>query len=67
MTWSDIAAFGVVAALKQGRIDAAVQGSETLPYAQANEPGKYRVIGEPIAQGLQGIASARTRRHCGRP
>ncbi len=42
--------------LKQGRIDAAVQGSETLPYAQANEPGKYRVIGEPIAQGLQGIA-----------
>jgi polar amino acid transport system substrate-binding protein len=42
--------------LKQGRIDAAVQGSETLPYAQANEPGKYRVIGEPIAHGLQGIA-----------
>jgi polar amino acid transport system substrate-binding protein len=42
--------------LKQGRIDAAVQGSETLPYAQANEPGKYRVIGEPIAHGDQGIA-----------
>ena len=42
--------------LKQARIDAAVQGSETLPYAQANEPGKYRVIGEPIAHGFQGIA-----------
>ena len=42
--------------LKQGRIDAAVQGSETLPYAQSNEPGTYRVIGEPIARGYQGIA-----------
>ena len=42
--------------LKQGRIDAAVQGSETLPYAQANEPGKFRILGTPIAQGYQGIA-----------
>ena len=42
--------------LKQGRIDAAVQGSETLPYAQANEPGKYRILGQPIAVGYQGIA-----------
>jgi polar amino acid transport system substrate-binding protein len=42
--------------LKQGRIDAAVQGSETLPYAQSLEPGKYRVLGSPIAQGYQGIA-----------
>ncbi len=42
--------------LKQGRIDAAVQGSETLPYAQANEPGKYRILGKPIAYGYQGIA-----------
>src|SRR3954469_17229697 len=41
--------------LKQGRIDAAVQGSETLPYAQTQEPGKYRVIGEPFAKGYQGI------------
>jgi len=41
--------------LKQGRIDAAVQGSETLPYAQAQEPGKYRVVGEPFAKGYQGI------------
>ncbi len=42
--------------LKQGRIDAAVQGSETLPYAQASEPGTYRLVGQPISQGLQGIA-----------
>jgi polar amino acid transport system substrate-binding protein len=41
--------------LKQGRIDAAVQGSETLPYAQGQEVGKYRVVGEPFAAGYQGI------------
>ena len=41
--------------LKQGRIDAAVQGSETLPYAQQQEAGKYRVVGEPFAPGYQGI------------
>jgi polar amino acid transport system substrate-binding protein len=33
-----------------------VQGSETLPYAQSNEPGKYRVIGTQITYGYQGIA-----------
>ncbi len=42
--------------LKQGRVDAAVQGSETLPYAQSNEPGRYRILGTPIAAGYQGIA-----------
>ena len=42
--------------LKQGRVDAAVQGSETLPYAQSNEPGRYRILGSPIAAGYQGIA-----------
>ncbi len=42
--------------LKQGRIDAAVQGSETLPYAQSNEAGKYRVLGAPFTLGYQGIA-----------
>ncbi len=41
--------------LKQGRIDAAVQGSETLPYALKQEPGKYRIVGEPIGSGYQGI------------
>ncbi len=42
--------------LKEGRIDAAVQGSETLPYAQHNEPGKYRILGAPFTVGYQGIA-----------
>lgn len=42
--------------LKQGRIDAAVQGSETLPYALANEPGRYRIVGKPFTTGYQGIA-----------
>jgi polar amino acid transport system substrate-binding protein len=41
--------------LKQGRIDAAVQGSETLPYALKQEPGKYRAVGEPFSSGYQGI------------
>ena len=41
--------------LKQGRIDAAVQGSETLPYAQQLEAGKYRILGEPLSKGYQGI------------
>ncbi|WP_280142263.1 ABC transporter substrate-binding protein [Methylobacterium sp. 174MFSha1.1] len=41
--------------LKQGRIDAAVQGSETLPYAQGLEAGRYRVLGSPFTKGYQGI------------
>ena len=41
--------------LKQGRVDAAVQGSETLPYAQAQEPGRYRIVGAPFSLGYQGI------------
>jgi polar amino acid transport system substrate-binding protein len=41
--------------LKQGRIDAAVQGSETLPYAQQLEPGKYRIVGSPFSPGYQGV------------
>lgn len=41
--------------LKQGRIDAAVQGSETLPYAQQLEAGKYRIVGEPLSRGFQGV------------
>ncbi|RYC29820.1 ABC transporter substrate-binding protein [Lichenibacterium minor] len=42
--------------LKQGRIDAAVQGSETIPYAMSLEPGVYRTLGDPFATGYQGIA-----------
>ena len=46
--------------LKQGRIEVAVQGSETLPYAMSNEPGKYRIIGAPFTLGYQGIAFRKT-------
>lgn len=42
--------------LRQGRIDAAVQGSETIPYAFANEPNTYRVLGAPFTSGYQGVA-----------
>lgn len=42
--------------LKQGRLDAAVQGSETLPYAMKNEPGTYKMLGTPFTVGYQGIA-----------
>lgn len=42
--------------MKQGRVDAVVQGSETLPYAMQNEPGKYRIVGQPFTLGYQGIA-----------
>jgi polar amino acid transport system substrate-binding protein len=45
--------------LKQGRVDAVVQGSETLPYALHNEPGKYRILGKPFTLGYQGIAFAK--------
>ena len=42
--------------LKQGRIDAAMQGNETLPYVMAQEPKAYLVVGRPIATQLTGIA-----------
>lgn len=42
--------------LRQGRIDAAVQGSETLPYIMKNEPNTYALVGEPIRWTLMGIA-----------
>jgi polar amino acid transport system substrate-binding protein len=44
--------------LKQGRIDAALQGNETLPYVMAQEPNTYAPIGEPIAYQLTGIGVA---------
>ncbi len=46
--------------LRQGRIDAAVQGRETLPYLMAQEPGAYAAIGTPIADGFTGIAVAKS-------
>ena len=42
--------------LRQGRIDAAVQGSETLPFIMKNEANTYALIGEPIRWTLMGIA-----------
>lgn len=42
--------------LKQGRIDAAVQGMETLPYVMTLEPNMYRPIGTPISTVYQGMA-----------
>ncbi|MFP3615005.1 ABC transporter substrate-binding protein [Paraburkholderia sp. DD10] len=42
--------------LKQGRIVAGVQGSETLPYAMKLEANTYKPIGEPFATSPEGIA-----------
>ena len=42
--------------LKQGRIDAAVQGNETLPYVMDQEQGAYQTVGEPFGGSLNGIA-----------
>ena len=42
--------------LKQGRIDAAVQGNETLPYVMEQEPHAYLAVGGPIDTQLTGIA-----------
>lgn len=42
--------------LKQGRIDAAVQGGETLPYMMDLEPGAYVPIGDVFAVQFTGLA-----------
>jgi polar amino acid transport system substrate-binding protein len=47
------------AQLRQARLDAAVQGSETLPYIQAQEPGTFKVIGEPLTRQLTGLGVAK--------
>ena len=41
--------------LKQGRIDAAVQGNETLPYVMEQEPHAYAAVGGPVVTQLTGI------------
>ena len=46
--------------LKQGRIDAAVQGSETLPYVMGQEPGAYATVGAAFGTQYTGIAVAKT-------
>jgi len=45
--------------LKQGRIDASVQGNETIPYIMAQEPNTFAPIGKPIATQLTGIGFAK--------
>ncbi len=42
--------------LRQGRVDAAVQGNETLPYIMELEPHTYAVVGAPFAVQLTGLA-----------
>jgi polar amino acid transport system substrate-binding protein len=46
--------------LKQDRIAAGVQGSETLPYAMKLEPNTYQPVGEPFATSPEGIAFAKS-------
>jgi polar amino acid transport system substrate-binding protein len=46
--------------LKQQRIDAGVQGSETLPYLQTQEPNTYVILGEPFTRTLVGIPVVKT-------
>ncbi len=42
--------------LKQGRLDAAVQGGETLHYMMDLEPGAYILIGDVFAVQFTGLA-----------
>lgn len=46
--------------LKTGRIDVAVQGSETLPYFQALEANTYVLLGQPLFAQETGIPVAKT-------
>lgn len=45
--------------LRQKRLDAAVQGSETLPYLMGLEPNTYAIIGEPFTSVHQGMGFAK--------
>lgn len=45
--------------LKRGRIDAAAQGSETIPYVISLEPNAFTAVGEPISRVVQGMAFAK--------
>ncbi len=42
--------------LQQGRIDASVQGSETIPNLMKGAPGTYRIVTPPFTVVQQGIA-----------
>lgn len=45
--------------LRQKRLDAAVQGSETLPYLMGQEPNAYAILGTPFSSVHQGMAFAK--------
>jgi polar amino acid transport system substrate-binding protein len=45
--------------LRQGRLDAAVQGGETLNYIFGQEPKTYALVGKPISFQYIGLATAR--------
>lgn len=45
--------------LRQGRLDAAVQGGETLPYIMGQEPNTYITVGKPISFQYVGLAITR--------
>ena len=47
------------AQLRQGRVMAAVQGSETLPYLMGLEPDTYALVGNPFTEVHQGMAFAK--------
>lgn len=38
--------------LRQGRVDATVQSSESVPYTMSQEPGVYAMIGAPLTEQL---------------
>lgn len=46
--------------LKTQRLQGAVQGNETLPYFQAQEPNSFVVLGEAFTESLSGIPFAKT-------
>jgi polar amino acid transport system substrate-binding protein len=43
------------AQLRQSRIDAAMQGSETLPYLKTQEKDMYKTVGLPISKQFTGL------------
>lgn len=43
------------AQLRQSRIDAAMQGSETLPYLKTQEKDMYKTVGLPISEQFTGM------------
>jgi polar amino acid transport system substrate-binding protein len=46
--------------LKQGRVEAGVQGGETIPFTSKQEGNIYRVIGEPLTIAYYGAAFRKT-------